>query len=155
MRYLLIIFILFFSACSIKNYQHTKTKIVIIKSPKLKFADVGFIRNSADAIELELFSAGVAIEKISINHFICVGAGCMSKQGFNKNYLSQYYPNDLLQNILLAKPIFKTKNLVKIAGGFEQKIKTKNVNIKYKVTKKVTYFKDIKNKIIFKIKDTK
>jgi len=153
MKYLLLIFILFFSACSVKEYQQTKTKIVIIKSPKLKFTDVGYLRNSDDAVELELFSAGVAIEKITINHLICVSAGCMSKQGFNQDYLNSVYPSDILQNILLAKPIYNAIGIVKIDDGFEQHIEDANVNIKYKVTKNITYFKDRKNHIIIKIKD--
>jgi len=155
MKYLLLVFILFFSACSIKEYQQTKTKIVIIKSPNIKFADLGYIRNSADAVELELFSAGVAIEKIKINHLICVSAGCMSKQGFNEDYLSSSYPSDILQNILLAKPIYDAIGVVKTKDGFEQYIKDEEVDIKYKVTPRVTYFKDKKNRIIFKIKDIK
>ena len=68
MKYILISFILLFSACSTKNYEVTQTKIIIIKSPKLKFADVGYIRNSDKSIEMELFVAGQAIEKITINH---------------------------------------------------------------------------------------
>ena len=155
MKYLLLIFILFFSACSVKDYHQTKTKIVIIKSPKLRFSDVGYLRNTKDAVELELFSAGVAIEKIQINHLICVGSGCMSKQGFNHDYLNDAYPSDILQDILLAKPIYDAKNISKIDDGFEQYIKDRDVDIKYKVTKNVTYFKDKKNHIIFKIKDTK
>ena len=156
MKYLLLTFILFFSACSIKNYETTKTKIVIIKSPKLKFSDVGYIRNSNDAIELELFSAGVAIEKITINHLVCVNSGgCMSKSGFNEDYLSASYPSDILQNILLAKPIYDAKGMQKTDVGFEQYIKDKTVDIKYKVTKNVTFFKDRKNHIIIKIKDIK
>ncbi len=155
MKYLLLIFILFFSACSVKEYQQTKTKIVIIKSPKLKFTDVGYLRNSDDAVELELFSAGVAIEKISINHLICISSGCMTKQGFNQDYLNSAYPSNILQNILLAKPIYDAMSIVKTYDGFEQYIENENVDIKYQVTKNVIYFKDRKNHIIIKIKDTK
>ena len=71
MKYILIAFALLFTACSTKNYEITQTKIIIIKSPKLKFADLGYIRNSDQSIELELFTAGKAIEKITVNHLIC------------------------------------------------------------------------------------
>ena len=154
MKYTLLIFILLFSACSLKDYEHTKTKIIIIKSPKVKFADVGFIRNSKKSIELELFVAGKAIEKFTINHLICMSDGCMSKSRFNKDYLHVTYPEDILQNILLARPIYSAKNKVKIDDGFEQHVKNENVDITYRVSSHVTYFKDRKNKIIFKIKDT-
>ncbi len=155
MKYLLIAFTLLFSACSTKNYEITKTKIIIIKSPKLKFADLGYIRNSDKSIELELFVAGKAVEKFTINHLVCTSEGCMSKSGFNADYLHASYPDDILQNILLARPLYDGKNRVQTLDGFEQNINNENVSITYKVTSKSTFFKDRKNNIIFKIKDTK
>lgn len=155
MKYLLIAFALLFSACSIKNYEITQTKIFIIKSPKLRFADLGYLRNSQKSIELELFAAGKAIEKITINHLICMSEGCMTKGSFNTDYLHESYPSEILQNILLGKAIYDGKNRVQTQDGFEQKIEDENVNITYRVSTNVTFFKDKKNSIIFKIKDTK
>jgi len=155
MKYILLIFILIFSACSTKNYEITKTKIVIIKSPKIKFSDLGYLRNSDDSLELELFMAGKSIQKISINHLICVSEGCMTKSGFNEDYLNENYPDDILQNILLAKPIYDGKNLEKTKDGFIQHISSLHVEILYKVSQNQVFFKDKKNHIIFKMKDTK
>ncbi len=155
MKYTLLIFMLIFSSCSVKNYEKTESKIIIIKSPKIKFADLGYIRNSDKKIELELFIAGKVVDKISINHLICVKDGCMSKSGFNEDYLHFSYPDDTLQNILLARAIYDNKNIQKTADGFEQNIKNEYVNISYKVTQDITFFKDKKNRIIFKIKNTK
>ena len=155
MKQLLLTFILLFSACSVTDYKHTQTKVIIIKSPLIKFADVGYIRNSGDSISLELFTAGQRVQEITINHLICVSDGCMSKSGFNKDYLHSEYPDDILQNILLARPIFDGEAVVKIEDGFEQKIERENINITYRVTSDVTYFKDRKNRIIVKIKDIK
>ena len=154
-KYFLVALALFFTACSIKNYKQTSSKIIIIKSPKIKFADLGYIRNSDKAIELELFLAGKAIKKIQINHLVCVDEGCMSKSSFNDEYLSASYPDELLQNILLGLEIYDGKNLVKTANGFEQHIKSENIDIRYSVTPSVTAFKDRKNRIIFKIKEIK
>lgn len=153
MKYLLIIFIFLFTACSIKNYENTQTKIIIIKSSKIKFADIGYIRNSDNAIELELFIAGSPVEKITINSLICTNEGCMSKNRFNEDYLHHSYPDDIMQNILLGNEIFSAKNKVKTDSSFEQKIKSRHVDIIYKVTPHAILFKDRKNKIIFKIKD--
>lgn len=153
MKYILLIFALFFSACSIKNYEHTQTKIITIKSPKIKFSDVGYLRNSASSIELELFMAGKSIEKIAINHLVCVGSGCMSKSGFNKDYLNPAYPDDTLQNILLSKAIYDGANLSKTADGFTQTIQDEDVDISYRVESSGVFFKDRKNGIIFNIKD--
>jgi len=154
MKYLLIALVLLFSACSVKDYKQTQSKIIIIKSPKIKFADLGYIRNSDSSIELELFIAGKSVKKIAINHLICVDEGCMSKSGFNKDYLNHSYPNELMQNLLLSKPIYDGLNLEKTDDGFVQNIKNEYVDIKYNVDSKTTFFKDRKNKIIFKIKDT-
>jgi hypothetical protein len=155
MKYFLLALAFLFTACSVKNYEINQTKIIIIKSPKLKFADVGYLRNSDKSIELELFAAGKAIEKISINHLICTRQGCMSKGGFNKDYLNESYPTGILQNVLLGDAIYDGKNRVQTKDGFEQNIKDENVDITYKVSPDATLFKDRKNKIIFKIKDIK
>ena len=155
MKYILLTLTLLFSACSVKNYEHTESKIIIIKSSKIKFADLGYIRNSDKAVELELFVAGKVIEKISVNHLICVSDGCMSKSGFNEDYLNRSYPDEILQNILLGYEIYDVTNIVKTQDGFEQNIKDKSVDITYKVSTNAIFFKDRKNSIIFKIKDTK
>ena len=79
----------------------------------------------------------------------------MSKGGFNEEYLHHSYPNDILQNILLGSEIYDGMSKSKTSTGFEQTIVNDDVNIKYKVNDKEILFKDRKNKIIFKIKDTK
>ncbi len=155
MKHILLILTLFISGCSIKNYEITQTKIIIIKSLKMKFADIGYIRNTDKAIELELFVASKPIEKFTINHLICTSKGCMSKSGFNSDYLSSYYPDDILQNILLGHEIYEARNMIITKDGFTQKISTKSVEIMYRVNSKEIFFKDVKNKIIFKIKDIK
>ena len=155
MKYLTLLFIIFFSACSIKNYEHTDTKIVIIKSPKIKFSDIGYVRHTSDAIELELFIAGHVFQKIHINHLICMNEGCMSKSSFNEDYLNNSYPTTLLQNIILGHKIYGGKNLLKTSDGFNQVIKNNDVNIKYRVNSQEIFFKDRKNHIIIKMKDIK
>ncbi|WP_457744521.1 hypothetical protein [Sulfurimonas sp.] len=153
MKYLTLLFIIFFSACSIKNYEHTDTKIVIIKSPKIKFSDIGYVKHTDSDIELELFIAGHVFQKIDINHMICMNEGCMSKGSFNEDYLVSSYPSSILQNIILGNKIYDGKNLLKNEDGFEQIIQNSNVNIKYKVNAHEIFFKDRKNHIIIKIKD--
>ena len=155
MRYILVLLVFLFSGCSVKNYEITQTKIIIIKSPKLKFADVGYIRNSEKSIELELFIAGKAIEKFTINHLVCTSEGCMSKSGFNEDYLYKSYPDEILQNILLGRAIHDGKNRVQTKDGFSQHIRDEDVDIRYRVNSQEIFFKDKRNKIIFKIKDTK
>lgn len=153
MKYFLVIVVMLFSACSIKNYEHTSTKIVTIKSPKIKFSDIGYVRHSKDAIELELFVAGNVFKRIHINRLICLDEGCMSKSSFNAEYLSAAYPSSLLQNIILGKKIYDGQNSLKQEDGFIQRIKNSDVNIKYIVNSKEIYFKDRQNHILIKIKE--
>ncbi len=155
MKYLLLCLITLFSACSIKNYEHSDTKIVTIKSPKIKFSDIGYVRHTDDAIELELFIAGHVFQKIHINKMICVKEGCMSKRSFNSQYLNAAYPDDILQNIILGDAIYGGEKKVKLDNGFIQLIHNKDVDIKYRVNSKESFFKDRKNHIIIKIKDIK
>jgi len=56
--------LLFLEGCSVKHYSISTPKVITIKSPKLKFSDTGYIRYEGDAVAVELFTAGVAIEKI-------------------------------------------------------------------------------------------
>lgn len=154
MKYILLIIALFFSACSVKDYERTQTKIITIKSPKIKYSDAGYLRNSGKTLELELFIAGKSIEKITVNHLICTSEGCMSKSGFNKDYLNTAYPDDIMQNMLLSHVIYDGKNITKTTDGFEQYIRDEHVDIVYRVDSHAVYFKDRKNGIIFKIKDT-
>lgn len=97
--------------------------------------------------------AGKSIKKIEINHLVCVDEGCMSKSSFNEEYMHHSYPSELMQNILLARPIYDSQNLLKTQNGFTQYIENEDVVIKYKVDNKIIFFKDIKNKIILKFKE--
>ncbi len=155
MKYILITVLFFLSACSIKNYTHSSSKFLIIKTDKLKFSDLAYVKNSANSVRLELFVAGNNIQNIKINNLICLNEGCMLRSSFNCKYLSENYPDTILQNIVLGQVIYDKKNFKKIDHGFEQKIQNSNVDILYKVTENEIYFKDEKNKILFKIKDIK
>ena len=144
--------IFFLSGCSIKEYAKSEAKIVILKTPQIKFADTGYIRQNGDALELELYSSGQPVKKIDINHLVCVNEGCMSKSSFNNKYLVKDYPDDLLLHVIQAKPIFKSQNLSETDTGFEQKIDNGKFNITYRVNSKETYFKDRLNHILIRFK---
>jgi len=144
---------LLLSGCSVKQYAKSETIIVTLKTKPLKFSDQAYLRHDNESVELELFSAGVAVEKFNIENKICVNAGCISKEGFNEKYLSRYYEEDILKEVLLGKAIFKGKNLVKKDDGFEQRIqKFGKYDIIYKVKQKSVYFKDRWNHLLIKIK---
>lgn len=126
-----------------------------MKTKQIKFSDLAYIRSNGDALELELFMAGESMFQVSIDYLVCLKEGCMSKAAFNERYLSSAYPDVLLQNLLLGKPIYAGENLIQTPEGRMQQIVREDVDIIYTVTPEQIYFKDSKNNILFKIKESK
>ncbi|MBN2817025.1 MAG: hypothetical protein JXQ67_10100 [Campylobacterales bacterium] len=153
MKYPIILLIFFLFGCSSKHYEITQTKIITLKTKEFKYSDLGYIRSSANDVELELFSAGKSLFKVEIGNFICTSQGCVRKKIFNEKYFTSHYPDDLLQNVILGKPILNAKNIKYLNDGFSQKIETENVNIDYIVGNRGIFFKDKKNAILIKIRD--
>ena len=151
--FILWVSLLLFGGCALKQYALSEPKVIVLKTPKIKFADTGYVRSTDNSVEIELFSAGQAVSSIAIDHLVCVkDEGCMSKSSFNEEYLNRAYPDAIMQHILLGKPIFEAQNLQQKEGGFEQYIQNESVNIIYRVNAKQIYFKDKHNKILIKIK---
>jgi hypothetical protein len=147
---------LFIGGCGTKHYSISEPKIITLKTPKLKFADTGYVRHEGDAVEVELFTAGVAVEKISIDSLVCVSSGCMSEEAFVKEYLYSDYPTDTMRNILLGKDIFAGRGKEEMCDGrLFQFIRNEEMDIIYRRGKGEIYFKDRLNSLIIKIEDLK
>ncbi len=145
---------LFIGGCAPKHYEISTPKLIVLKTPKLKFADTGYIRSSGESVQAELFTAGVAVEKISIDDQVCITAGCMSEEAFVREYLSPEYPKDTLRRILLGDPIFNGINISEQCGGARtQYIRNEKSDIVYRLKPDMTYFKDRTNGVIIKISD--
>jgi hypothetical protein len=142
-----------FTGCTVKEYKTTEPKLITLKTKQLRFNDVGFIRKDGKSVQAELFSAGQAVERFEINHLVCVTKGCLTKSAFNADYLSSEYPDNLLQNVLLGRPVFDAAGMHKSDGGFEQYLKGSSFNIFYSVAPNEIYFKDRVNGILIKIRD--
>ncbi len=153
MKFILLILALLLSACSVKNYETTQTKLITIKTSKLKFSDLGYIRNTQNAVELELFVAGKSVFLVAFDRDVCTHKGCMSRSAFNEDFLTSAYPDELLQNIILGKTIYDGVGKRKSEKGFTQRLQNSSVDIIYRVDAMEIYFKDTKNKILIKIKE--
>ncbi len=147
----LFIIVFFLAGCSVKNYEMNVAKLIVIKSPQIKYGDLGYIRGQGNSIKVELYEMGNVVKSIEINQLICVDDGCMLKTVFNQKYLNSSYPADTLENVILSHAIYNGKNLRKLYDGYVQNIKDENVDISYEVTSKETRFKDSKNGILLKI----
>ena len=141
--------------CAPMQYKINESRLIIIKSPKLKYADLGYIRRNSDEVRVDLFVAGQAVESIEVDGLVCVNEGCLTKSGFNEEYLHPAYPDDLLKNVLLARPIFEKASIEETAEGFIQNLKSPEYNIIYKVLNGNIYFKDKKNRFLIKISKIK
>lgn len=146
------VLILIMGGCATKHYTVSEPKIITIKSPKLKFSDMGYIRYAEDAVEVELFTAGVAVEKISIDDGVCVHSGCMSEEAFVHEYLYKEYPSDTMRRVLQGEPIFAGSGASESCGGVKfQYIRNDDMDIVYRCSAKETYFKDRLNGLMIKI----
>lgn len=140
--------------CSVKHYTHSEPKMIVLKTPKLKFADTGYIRTDGEALQVELFAAGMAVEKITIDQEVCVSAGCMSEEKFVRDYLYSDYPRDTMRHILLGRDIFGGRGKEEMCDGrLFQFIRNDEMDIIYRRGKGEIYFKDRLNSLMIKITD--
>jgi len=74
---------------------------ILFKTPKLKFHDKGFIYKFEDYIQVQVFSAGVAIFDVKIyDNKICQSTfKCQSLDTFNKENLSSTYSKNFLKEL--------------------------------------------------------
>lgn len=156
MRFMRTFFILWvslfiLSGCAAKSYKVNESRLIILKTPKIKYADLGYIRSNEDEVRADLFIAGNLIQSLEVDTLVCVNEGCLSKSAFNKDYLHPSYPDELIVNVLLGRPIFDRTSLQKTQRGFMQELKSADYNVIYKVEDGDISFKDRQNKLIIKI----
>lgn len=145
---------LLLGGCAAQHYTQSEPKIITFKTPKLRFSDTGYIRTGGEAVEVELFAAGMAVEKITIDKEVCVSAGCMSEEKFVRENLYPDYPRDTMRNILLGRDIFAGEGKEEMCDGrLLQFIRNDEMDIIYRRGRGEIYFKDRLNGIIIKIAD--
>lgn len=143
-----------FFGCSYKNvYSSSKAYHVVIKNSAIAVADTGFIKKSKEGFNLQVFSAATPILDLHVNNEVCLDYVCLSKDNFNKKFFGVAHYDNLLNDLLLFQPIYDANNITKTQDGFEQKIKNENYDITYKIQGSNLYFKDVKNRILIKLKE--
>ncbi len=151
-KVLLIIFLGFLIGCVDKvPMKNSNSVFVLIKTKKMRFGDIGFIRHDENSLNLELFNSGTAVLDLAIKDKICINKVCYSKKSFNVKYLGFQYYDDFLQDIILKKPIYNKRNLKLHVNGFRQNIVNGLLDIDYKVNGDKMIFKDKMRKIVIKI----
>jgi hypothetical protein len=156
MRYFSLILLSFIILGCAKKADISKQKsaLIVWKSPTIRYADMGFISKSRQNLKIEIYQSGSAVMRLVIDKKrVCMGQfQCLSKREFNKTKLSQYYPDDLIENIFRGKPIFNGINLERVDGGFRQNIYLDNrYDIEYSVIGNKTIFRDRIGGVLIKI----
>ncbi len=159
-KYFAILLFLIFWGCAPKSeVTKSSSMLVTFKTKKLSFRDTGFLKKGGDFLNLEVFAVGKPIAKIFIqkgSDRVCLNSYCFNKRIFNEEYLSSYYPDSLLENVLRGNKIFNGKNLKKDKNGFLQRLKERGkFDIKYRVKNGEIFFKDKLNRIIISLKPLK
>ncbi|MCH5336652.1 MAG: hypothetical protein J1D99_04445 [Campylobacter sp.] len=145
--------VLFLSSCASKNKEFfSQSVLVFINTKDLKINDAGFLKQGKKALNLEIYKFGRPFFELIINDKICLNAACYQKKDFNKKFLKNAYYDELLEDILKAKPLYNGKNLENQACGFIQKINSTSYNITYELCNdKVSFFDKLSGtKIILK-----
>ena len=123
------------------EYNTSKSKFIIFKTPTVKYADQGFISHAKSETKVEIYGSGQALMRLRITPSqVCMSSmACMSSSEFNKKVLNANYPADTLRKIFNAEVIFSGEGLRKSKNGFVQHIKG---GIEYRVDGKNVKFKD-------------
>lgn len=145
--FIFLFFYLLFSACSINKATYIQSVKILIKTPKLKYHDIGFLKYNQNFLNLQAFSSGALVLNLNISKNICVNSNCLSFQAFNEEFLGKRFYDELLKQILKGEIIFNKIGYEKLQFGFSQYIKNDEYEIIYKVSENETSFTDIKNKI--------
>lgn len=154
MNKILLVALLFFMGCSYKMpYQFSKSYFVVIKNSQMSVAATGFIKKDENRINLQLFSAATPILDLHIDNLICLDYTCISRKNFNREFFGYSHYEYFIDGLFRLKPIYDKKNLIKTDSGFEQKIKTDDYDITYRVESGNLYFRDRKNRVLIKLKE--
>ncbi|EAL0080073.1 hypothetical protein BGG37_03240 [Campylobacter lari] len=146
--------LLFFSACALKNQEYPSQKMkVVFNTPAIKINDFGFLKKENKALNLEVYKLGQAFFKLKIREDICLNSVCYSKTVFNQKFFKNTYYEDILKDILEAKPLWNSKNIEKTQCGFNQKLNSVNYEIFYEVCdNKISFFDKISHIKIILVK---
>ncbi|MGM0534292.1 MAG: hypothetical protein ACQERK_07365 [Campylobacterota bacterium] len=143
---------LLFTGCADKNFTEKSSAHIVLKTPKLRYSDMGFIAKNSSRIQAQIYNMATPVFTLKINRNICINNACFKPKHFNDKYLHPKYPPGLLENIFRAKPVAGGKNRTAEAEGFSQKISSYHYDIIYTVNKKQIRFADKKNNILIQIR---
>jgi len=115
---------------------------------------MAFYARNNDTKELVVYGVGEPVFKLTVGKQLCLNDKCTQKADFIASYMSQRLPENILDEILEARPIvIADSQIVKTSDGFEQYAQSDDYDIVYVVNKNGITFIEKRNKIIIKIKE--
>ena len=149
-----VILVLILTGCGIKQPMQQKSAFILLKTPEIRYADMGFVSEYAGSIKVQIYSNAQPVVSLDIyQDRICMSLfECMNKSDFYRKVFHASYPEDTLEHVFLAKPIFDGTNLIKTSNGFTQNItKPDQYSISYEISDDKVLFHDKINQIIIKV----
>jgi len=100
-KYLILILVFVFTGCFNKEPVLSSSATILIKTPKMKFYDKGFIYKYDDYTQVQIFSAGTAVLDMKIyEDRVCKSTfKCQDLKTFNKENLDKSYDEMFLKNL--------------------------------------------------------
>ena len=147
--------LLLLTGCGTQPYLSQHSAFIVFKTPTVRFADQGFIYENKETLKVEIYGSGQALFTLKVSpESVCTSTfSCLSKQAFNTQVLSGYYPENMIEKIFRGKPLLDGMNLKKKRNGFTQKILLAGkYAIEYSVLNNEIVFRDTINHILIKIK---
>ncbi|MEA1915182.1 MAG: hypothetical protein U9N30_07680 [Campylobacterota bacterium] len=109
---------MFFAGCAQNQPQLTQSAKILIKTPSMKFYDVGFVSRFQNHTEVQIYSAGASILQLKIyKDRVCRDTfECQSLKEFNASNLHKSYAEDFLYQLFQQSKInyTDTKNRIRI-----------------------------------------
>ncbi|WP_353661388.1 hypothetical protein [Hydrogenimonas sp. SS33] len=141
-----------FGGCAVKRYEKPHPALIVLKTPKLKYADQGFVYRGRDRVKVQVYASGKAVLTLTAGRNLCIDGKCMEERRFDEAFLGVVYPEGTMRSIFLGRPIFGKKGLQCSRGRCEQRIdEPGRYDIIYAFDSGHVRFKDRKNHILIKM----
>lgn len=89
------------TSCSYKQPKQISSATILIKTPKLKFYDKGFITKYNNYTKVQILQAGVSVLSLDVyDNQICKDTfKCQTSKSFNKEFLHESYEEDFFKKL--------------------------------------------------------
>ncbi len=100
-KILFLTLLLIFTGCSFNQAKIVSSATILIKTPKMKFYDKGFITKYNNYTKVQILSVGTSILSLKIyDNQICRDTfKCQSLKSFNNEFLHESYNDDFIKEL--------------------------------------------------------